>query len=104
MPLYTVWPVISEAVYLLNEVSPMAPMPLLKMLESGNVGLLPLGRDDVRRMRDLMEKYRDLPMDFADAALMRVAEREDLDTVFTTDKKDFRIYRPLHVKHFKLLP
>jgi hypothetical protein len=29
-------------------------------------------------MRELMEKYRDLPMDLADAALVRVAEREGL--------------------------
>ena len=33
---------------------------------------------DAPRMRELMEKYRDLPMDLADAALVRVAERDAL--------------------------
>jgi len=44
-----------------------------------------LGRDDSPRMRELMWKYRNLPMDLADAALVRVAERERLrrsDTQF----------------------
>ena len=40
-----------------------------------------------------MEKYRDLPMDLADAALVRVAERESLTEIFTLHKRHFSIYR-----------
>jgi predicted nucleic acid-binding protein len=40
-----------------------------------------------------MRKYADLPMDLADAALMRVAEREGIRRFFTTDRQDFTIYR-----------
>ena len=39
---------------------------------------------DTPGMRALMAKYRDLPMDLADAALVRVAERERIRKVFTT--------------------
>jgi predicted nucleic acid-binding protein len=38
-----------------------------------------------------MGKYRDLPMHLADAALVRVAEREKIRTVFTLDRRDFEI-------------
>lgn len=45
-----------------------------------------------------------LPMDFADAALVRVAERERIRRVFTLDKRDFQVYRPKHAKQFILTP
>ena len=55
-------------------------------------------------MRELMKKYRDLPMDLADAALVRVAEREKVRVVFTIDRKDFGVYRPHRLGRFTLLP
>jgi predicted nucleic acid-binding protein len=50
-----------------------------------------------------MKQYRDLPMDFADATLVAVSDKENIRTVFTLDK-DFRVYRTRDKKHFKLLP
>jgi predicted nucleic acid-binding protein len=38
-------------------------------------------------MRELMEKYRDLPMDLADAALVRVAEHDSMTRIFTLDRR-----------------
>jgi len=55
-------------------------------------------------MRELMRKYRDLPMDLADAALVRVAEREKISRVFTIDRRDFELYRPRGIRRFTLLP
>jgi len=66
--------------------------------------ILPLGTADVPRMRELMRKYRDLPMDLADAALVRVAERERVSRVFTIDRRDFELYRPRGVRRFTILP
>jgi hypothetical protein len=40
-----------------------------------------------------MRKYADRPMDLADAALIRVAEREGIRKIFTVDRKDFSVYR-----------
>jgi predicted nucleic acid-binding protein len=43
-------------------------------------------------------------MDLADAALVRVAEREQINRVFTIDHKDFEIYRPARISRFRILP
>jgi predicted nucleic acid-binding protein len=63
------------------------------MLARGALQFLPLDLTDVPRMRDLMSKYADRPMDLADAALVRVAEREGIRQIFTVDRKDFGVYR-----------
>jgi predicted nucleic acid-binding protein len=54
-------------------------------------------------MRELMEKYRDLPMDLADAALVRAAERHSLTQIFTLDRRYFSIYRPGRRKRFSII-
>lgn len=102
-PLGTVWPALTEAMYLLRS-SGAAQQALWEMLERGTVTLLPLALDDVPRMRVLMGKYRDLPMDLADAALVRIAEREKIRRVFTLDRRDFTLYRPLGIGRFTILP
>jgi uncharacterized protein len=102
-PLGTVWPVLTEALYLLN-FSWEAQNALWEMIQVGAVEILPLGTDDVDRMRELMRKYRDLPMDLADAALVRVAERERLRRIFTLDRRDFQIYRPSRIGRFAIFP
>ena len=67
--------------------------PPLGFLDTDAIDILPLESADLPRMRELMRKYRDLPMDLADAALMRVAERERTSRIFTIDRKDFELYR-----------
>jgi len=51
-----------------------------------------------------MREYRDLPMDLADAGLVRVAERERTSRVFTIDRRDFELYRPRGVRGFSIIP
>jgi len=102
-PLVTVWPAFTEAMYLLR-FSWQAQNGLWEMVETGAVQILPLELDDAPRMRTLMRKYRDLPMDLADAALVRVAEREKLRRIFTLDRRDFEIYRPARLGRFSILP
>ncbi len=53
---------------------------------------------------ELMKKHHDLPMDLADAALVRVAERENVRRIFTIDRSDFGVYRPLGGGRFNILP
>ena len=55
-------------------------------------------------MRFLMRKYRDLPMDFADAALVAFAERERINRIFTTDRRGFSVYKPAGMKRFEIVP
>ena len=99
----SVWPVITEAMYMLRAYW-QAQEALWEMIEMGAVEILRLGIDDVPRMKELMRKYRDLPMDLADAALVRVAERERLRRIFTLDRRDFQIYRPSRIGRFVILP
>ena len=99
----TSWPVLTEAMYLLIDV-PVAQRGLWELLERRVISLLPLDDSDVPRMRELMGKYAKRPMDLADASLVRLAEREGLDTVFTVDRKDFQVYRRGGRRPFRLLP
>jgi uncharacterized protein len=101
--LVTVWPVVTEAMYMLRAYW-QAQDALWEMIDTGAVEILLLGKDDIARLRDLMRKYRDLPMDLANAALVRVAERERLRRIFTLDRRDFQIYRPSRIGRFVVLP
>ena len=102
-PLVTVWPAFTEAIYLLGSTW-RGQKALWSRLETGALALAPLDEDDAPRMRELMEKYRDLPMDLADAALVRVAEREDVTRIFTLDRRHFSVYRPGRRRRFAILP
>jgi len=102
-PLVTVWPAFAEAMYLLG-FSWKAQEALWEMVQREALAMLTLDADDFPRMRELMKRYNDLPMDLADAALVRVAEREKLREVFTVDRRDFSVYRPMHVKRLTIVP
>jgi predicted nucleic acid-binding protein len=102
-PLVTVWPAVAEAVYLLGSL-PEAQQTLLENIENDSPRIAHLDATDVPRIRELMRKYGDRPMDLADACLVRVAERERIDTVFTVDRVDFEIYRPSGIGRLKILP
>jgi predicted nucleic acid-binding protein len=102
-PLATVWPALTEAMFLLSD-RPDAQSRLSEQIESEAITLLQLDRRDLPRIRELMAKYRDRPMDLADAALVRVAERERIETVFTVDRSDFEVYRLFGRKRFKIIP
>lgn len=102
-PLITTWPVITEALYLLN-FSLKAQDGLWGFLIRGGVEVVHLGVGEMARCRELMMKYRDLPMDLADATLVVLGEKRSIDRIFTLDHRDFKVYRPTHVKRFKLIP
>ena len=101
-PLITVWPAFAEPMYLLGRSWP-GQKALWSRLETEALALAPLDETDAPRMRELMEKYRDLPMDLADAALVRVAERESLTEIFTLDRKHFSIYRSGPRRRFSIV-
>ena len=102
-PLASVWPAVSEAMYLLN-FSEKAQQGLWEMLEMNSPTLIDLIPTDFPRMRNLMKQYRDLPMDLADAALVCVAERLRIPKIFTVDRRDFDVYRPRGFGRFSILP
>lgn len=101
-PLITTWSIITEAMYLLA-FSRQAQDGLLEMVQRGVTFVAPLTNQDMPRVRALVEKYKDVPMDFADATLVRIAEREGSLDVFTLDR-DFTIYRAARGRHFTVIP
>ena len=103
-PLVTTMPVLTEAFYLLN-FSCYIQDDLWKFIAQGNMQIYnDFDSVKLKKCRYLMKKYHDLPMDFADASLVAVAEAENISTVFTLDHKDFKVYRGRQKKQFKLLP
>ncbi len=51
-----------------------------------------------------MHQYRDRPMDFADATLVHLAQRESLTTILTVDISGFQTYRIAGRRRFRILP
>ena len=66
--------------------------------------MLPIGDEDLPDLEMLMERYKDRPMDFADATLVRLARRENLTTIFTIDHSDFETYRIEGRRGFHIVP
>lgn len=89
-PLVTVLPAVTEAMHLLSA-TPRGQEAIFDMIEDDALTVADIATVDLRRMKALMRKYRDLPMDFADAALVRVAEREHLTRIVTFDRH-FKVY------------
>jgi uncharacterized protein len=75
-----------------------------KFLRSGAVRLAVIEDSELPEIQDLMLRYWDRPMDFADATLVYLARRERLITVFTVDQADFATYRIEGRKRFRILP
>jgi predicted nucleic acid-binding protein len=76
---------------------------LWQFLERGALRLHIPTDSEIKRMRVLMEKYGDTPMDLADASLVAIAESQGLQRIFTFDN-DFRIYRINGTTAFEVLP
>ncbi len=90
--LQTPWPVLTEAMYLLRR-RPDMQDEILLWIARGDLRLIDLQSADLPRVRELMATYRDLPMDFTDATLVRIAERDGHRRIFTTDRRHFEVYR-----------
>jgi len=104
LPLITTWPALTEATYLLGRAAGWSGQDALwRLLERGDLAVADISSAAQARMRVLMEKYQDLPMDLADASLVALAEERGLSRVFTLDS-DFRIYRLPRGKTFTIVP
>jgi predicted nucleic acid-binding protein len=94
--------VLTESIYLLSGARNGGPACIDFILEGGIV-LVPPAETSLSRCRALLEKYADLPIDFADATLIVLAEELNTDLVFTFDR-DFQIYRIRGRKPFRVAP
>jgi predicted nucleic acid-binding protein len=103
-PMLSTWPAFTEAMYLLGAGAGWRGQePLWRMVRVGHLMLPEMSATMLARMPVLMEQYRDLPMDLADASLVALAEERRLHEVFTLDS-DFRVYRLSDGQAFSLVP
>ena len=99
--LVTTLAVLTEASYLLA-FSAEAQRSAIEFVGAGAIEVPDLEAGDLARAAALMKKYEDLPMDFADATLVVLAERLRTPWIFTLDR-DFSVYR-IGRKAFHILP
>lgn len=102
-PMVTTWPSFTEAMYLLGAGAGWRGQELLwRLVRRGDLELV-----DITPLKDLicdlMERYKDLPMDLADASLVALAENRRLRRVFTLDR-DFYVYRLPGGGSFEVVP
>ena len=74
-----------------------------RFIRSGAIMLLPITDVDMPDLEQLMKRYADRPMDFADATLVHLAKRESLSTICTIDN-DFETYRIEGRRKFRVVP
>lgn len=70
---------------------------------NGAFAIHPLGPHELPRILELMRRYRELPMDLADASLVLLAEHLGSGRILSTDQRDFRTYRWKSRKPFQNL-
>lgn len=101
--LITTWPVLTEVCHLL--VSRLSVESQIKFIRHAHryCQLFELKDIHLRRCADLMEKYRDLPMDLTDASLVVLAESLGVGEILSTDRRDFNTYRWKNTHPFKNL-
>ena len=102
-PLYTCWPVLTEVAWLLRS-RPAAVELLFSNTGAGLFRILPLTDDDGPAIGAILKRYRRLRPQLADAALVHLARREQIDTIFTLDRRDFRVYRGPANRALTLVP
>jgi uncharacterized protein len=102
-PLLTCWPVLTEAAWLLRE-EPGGTRALGGLIQSGSVKLIELDESALHWMITFVERYASIGAQMADAAVMYIAEREGIDTVFTLDRRDFSVYRTTDGRALEIMP
>ena len=102
-PLYTCWPVITEAAWLLKLSLP-ALERMLSLVDGSLMAILPLTGSEARSIATLMRRYENLGLQLADATLMYLADRDAIETVFTMDRRDFSVFRTRAGRALRLIP
>lgn len=102
-PVVSTEAVLTEATHLLGK-QKGGRQACVDFFLSGGALLVPTTNASLRRSRELLSQYADLPMDYADATLVVLAEELGTNRVFTTDRRDFGVYRIRGRRRFEILP
>jgi predicted nucleic acid-binding protein len=104
LPLIATDAVLTEAFHFALRRGKSLRQPTWNFIRLGAIQLAPIMHADLPVLEQLMHRYADRPMDFADATLVHVAQREGLNTILTVDHDDFETYRIGRNAKFRILP
>lgn len=97
-------PVLVELFYLINKFAHyQQAITAIRQMRT-NFHVEPLIMQDMERMENIMSQYATARFDYTDAALMALSERLKIIQIYTFDRRDFTIFRPLHAPMLKILP
>ena len=97
--------VVTEVAYLLGDrLGPRAEVAFATSIERGELVIGQVAAADWARITSLLDEYADLQLGVVDASVMALAERLDLRTVATLDRRHFSAVRPRHVESLHLVP
>lgn len=102
-PVVTTEAVLTETLYLVGP-DWHAQKIALEFIRRGAFQLVPSSAKSLQRVAVLMERYRNVPMDFADATLVALGEELETDKVFTLDRRGFSVYRMNRNRPFQITP
>jgi uncharacterized protein len=104
-PLVTTTMIIAEAAYMIDrQVGPAGELALYDAIIDGTLTIETLTPTDWQRVRELVDRYQDLPLGGSDASLIAIAERLGATRIATLDHRHFRVVRPTHCHAFELTP
>lgn len=95
--------VVTEATHLLHRTHG-GPSACVQFILTGAATVVPTTLDQLKRVHTLLNKHRDVPMDYADATLVTLAEGFRIDLIFTLDRRGFDTYRWDKHQHFNIVP
>ncbi|HEX6816179.1 MAG TPA: PIN domain-containing protein [Gemmatimonadaceae bacterium] len=81
-----------------------AEVAFARAIVDGEFVLEALAAEDVERAAELMGIHIDAPIDLVDAYIVAAAERLDIVSVLTVDRRHFSLVRPRHVPSLRLFP
>lgn len=98
-------PAITEISYLIGKnCGVQAQVSFLKNLTSIDYELTTPELSDYSRSAEILDKYDDANIDFVDALIVAMAERLNITTILTIDRRHFRMFRPSHCEAFEIFP
>ncbi len=97
--LITTWPVITETSHMLD-FNVNAQIAFLEWINRGGVEVFEISVNKIKRIIEITVKYKDIPMDLADASLIIVSEETGIKEILTIDN-DYYIYRTIKKEMIK---
>ncbi len=90
--------------FLLDRPTPQVEARFLRSLVGFSIELIDPLEADYLRAADLVEQSADFPLGTVDATIVAIAERLDVATLLTLDRRHFGAIRPAHRPSFEIVP